>query len=144
MKEIEKDYGIESDEYKFALADEDVSGTLTNEELRTAGLKPEDAARLQKAWKNKKPPTEKTPVQKKATGSSTAGIDGQATRSPHSSYDDAILRQARANSTYSSDTVNNSTTAKIAQGADQSVDTIGNVSSDYGANWVPPSQRGIS
>ena len=144
LKEIEKDYGIESDEYKFALADEDVSGTLTNEELRTAGLKPEDAARLQKAWKNKKPPTEKTPVQKKATGSSTAGIDGQATRSPHSSYDDAILRQARANSTYSSDTVNNSTTAKIAQGADQSVDTIGNVSSDYGANWVPPSQRGIS
>ena len=143
MKQIEKDYGIESDEYKFAFADENMSGTLTVDELLSQGYKPEDAARLQKAWKNKKPPVEKTPIQKKATGSSTAGIDGGATLSPHSSYDDAILRQARANSTYSSDTVNNATTAKIAQGADQSVKTIDNPMADLSGNWTPPSQRGI-
>jgi len=62
---------------------------------------------------------------------------------PTASYDDAILRQARANSTYSSDTVNNATTAKIAQGADQSVKTIDNPMADLSGNWTPPSQRGI-
>ena len=148
LKQIEVDYGKESDVYRFALANQSKDGktyddVLSADEITKAGLTDLDAAQLQKAWKNRKPPTEKTPVQKKATGASTAGIDGGATRSPHSSYDDAILRQNRANSTYSSDTVNNAKTAAIAKGADQSVTTTTDPTADLSSNWVPPSQRGI-
>ena len=151
LKQIENDYGIGSDEYNFALADINVSGKLDQDEIRKAGYSIEDAVRIQKAWKNKKPPPEKTPVQKTFTGEGGGQGSGQYLRTgqnsstgPTASYDDAILRQARANSTYSSDTVNNATTAKIAQGADQSVKTIDNPMADLSGNWTPPSQRGIS
>ena len=51
-------------------------------------------------------------------------------------YDDAILRQARAQE-YSSPTVNNETTARVAQQEDQTVDYTDNTEADTG-NWTPP------
>ena len=51
-------------------------------------------------------------------------------------YDDAILRQARAQE-YSSPTVNNETTARIAEQEDQTVDYTDNTEADTG-NWTPP------
>jgi hypothetical protein len=53
-------------------------------------------------------------------------------------YDDAILRQARAQE-YSSPTVNNETTARVAQQEDQTVDYTDNTEADTG-NWTPPAR----
>ena len=54
-----------------------------------------------------------------------------------STYDDAILRQARGAGEYSSPTVNNETTARIAQQPDQTVDYSDNTEANTG-NWRPP------
>ena len=51
-------------------------------------------------------------------------------------YDDAILRQARAEE-FSSPTVNNETTARVAQQDDQTVDYTDNADADTG-DWTPP------
>ena len=51
-------------------------------------------------------------------------------------YDDAILRQARGQE-YSSPTVNNETTAEVAQQEDQTIDYSDGTGADTG-NWTPP------
>ena len=86
-----------------------------------------------------------------AEANNTAGSSGLATQQTEVSppppnlssndtsteqYDDAILRQARAQE-YSSPTVNNETTARVAQQEDQTVDYTDNTEADTG-NWTPP------
>ena len=114
---------------------------LSAAELTRYGISAEEGAKLQKAWKERKPPSEKTPAEKSATGGGTRPPD---TIGPSAApYDDAILRQNRQSKPYSSGTVNNEKTAKIAQGPDKTVETINDPTADLSSNWTPPSQRGI-
>ena len=147
LKQVEADYGVGSDEYRFAVInyEQDKTGNhndvLSAAELTRYGISAEEGAKLQKAWKERKPPSEKTPAEKSATGGGTRPPD---TIGPSAApYDDAILRQNRQSKPYSSGTVNNEKTAKIAQGPDKTVETINDPTADLSSNWTPPSQRGI-
>jgi len=88
-------------------------------------------------------------TQQQSEGRGMPSNVGANDTSSDTTYDDAILRQARAegggdpdandprNGQYSSPTVNNATTAEIARQPDQTVDYTDNTEADTG-NWTPP------
>lgn len=104
LKKLEDLYGEESDVYRFAkaqdLADKSGLDAFSVAEINAAGFTRAEADRLQTAWKKRKPPPAKTAAEIAATdyaGGDAGGEFGATPTSP--TYDDAILRQNRANKT---------------------------------------------